>query len=306
MTSSQRLKRLARQGKQRTRKLVRRNRRRLRRFRARHFSATPQAPEQPTARVRTRRRADLEPVVETADDLDYVGYWEDRYSSGGTSGVGSYGKQGAYKAAVVNAFIEANEVGDVMEFGCGDSAQLSEYHLGEYLGLDVSAAAIEKCRERFGDDPRKHFQLYRPGDGATLPQADMTMTLEVLMHITVEQDYVRTVADLLGSARRYVVIFNPLWPLLDYRRGSTERHHDILAELERYREEFHISEPLFSPRMNRKRRERGRIGMFASDFVFLARRSTTDGITLPPIDPNEWSQAYDQAHTPQAAPSASA
>ena len=51
-------------------------------------------------------------------------YWNERYSSGGNSGTGSYGELAFYKADFINKFIDANQILSVVEFGCGDGNQL--------------------------------------------------------------------------------------------------------------------------------------------------------------------------------------
>ena len=54
-----------------------------------------------------------------------VEWWERRYSSGGTSGEGSYGRLAEFKAEIVNKFVKENGIDSVVEFGCGDGKQLS-------------------------------------------------------------------------------------------------------------------------------------------------------------------------------------
>lgn len=92
-------------------------------------------------------------------------YWEKRYREGGTSGSGSYGKLGEFKAEVINSFIEEQGIKSVIDFGCGDGNQLSVFQLPActtYIGLDVSKTAIRRCIERFKNDKNKSFFLYDP------------------------------------------------------------------------------------------------------------------------------------------------
>ena len=51
-------------------------------------------------------------------------YWQERYATGGDSGVGSYEKFAEFKAEIVNAFVSTYGVTSVIEFGCGDGNQL--------------------------------------------------------------------------------------------------------------------------------------------------------------------------------------
>ena len=59
-------------------------------------------------------------------------YWDDRYARGGSSGDGSAGKFAAFKAEVLNGFVERHGVQSVIEFGSGDGGQLS---LGQLSAL---------------------------------------------------------------------------------------------------------------------------------------------------------------------------
>lgn len=97
---------------------------------------------------------------------DTRSYWERRYAAGGTSGSGSYGRLAQFKAEILNAFVSENDVRTVLEFGCGDGHQLGLARYPSYTGLDVSATAVQLCKERFADDPTKSFFVYTPDDPA--------------------------------------------------------------------------------------------------------------------------------------------
>ena len=93
---------------------------------------------------------------------DSPSYWEQRYASGGNSGVGSYGVFAKFKGEFLQRFIEDNGIGSVIDFGCGDGNQIEFIKDTKYLGLDVSATAIEKCKRGYESDPLKTFLLYGP------------------------------------------------------------------------------------------------------------------------------------------------
>src|SRR5690606_4241845 len=75
-------------------------------------------------------------------------YWEQRYARGGNSGAGSYGKLAEFKAEVLNAFVRERQIRSVIDFGCGDGAQLALAEYPSYVGLDVSPTALHICRTR--------------------------------------------------------------------------------------------------------------------------------------------------------------
>lgn len=132
-------------------------------------------------------------------------YWEDRYASGGNSGVGSYGKFAEFKAEIINFFVTKHDLTSVIEFGCGDGNQLelSNYH--RYLGLDVSETAISLCQHKFASDTNKTFKLMREYKGET---ADLSLSLDVIYHL-VEDDVFRDYMQaLFNAASRYVIIYS--------------------------------------------------------------------------------------------------
>ncbi|MBM7563930.1 class I SAM-dependent methyltransferase [Paenibacillus sacheonensis] len=172
-------------------------------------------------------------------NFDYISYWENNYKEGGTSGRGSFGDLAAFKAEVVNAIIAQYGVRRVMEFGCGDGHQLSLMHYPQYLGLDISPTAVQLCAEKNGDDPSKSFMLYRPGafQNRGFVEADMTVCLDVLYHITDEADYRATLRDLFSPKPRVVVLYTRLTRGSEPRVVETIQDRDIfhyLAEFGNY------------------------------------------------------------------------
>lgn len=137
-------------------------------------------------------------------------YWERRYASGRTSGVGSYGDLAKGKAAFLNDFVRVHGIRSVVEFGCGDGNQLSMADYPSYVGLDVSRTAVKLCVRRFADDPTKSFYLYDCdcfADNAQLFTADLAMSLDVVQHLTDDKTFEAYMADLFAAGKRFVVIY---------------------------------------------------------------------------------------------------
>ena len=140
-----------------------------------------------------------------------AGYWERRYSDGGTSGHGSYGRFARFKAGILNAFVAEHRVGTVLEFGCGDGNQLALADYPSYVGLDVSETALTLCRERFRDDATKRFLRYDPGTplrGDPRFLADLSLSLDVVYHLTEDAVFESYMRDLFASAERFVIIYS--------------------------------------------------------------------------------------------------
>lgn len=132
-------------------------------------------------------------------------YWERRYRRGGTSGAGSYGAEANFKASIINRLVETEGIRSVVEFGCGDGHQLSLARYPQYLGVDVSEAAIGQCRERFGGDPTKQFMLL---SDYSSDRADLALSLDVIYHLVEDNVYEQHMSALFGSAERFVVIYS--------------------------------------------------------------------------------------------------
>ena len=131
-------------------------------------------------------------------------YWEIRYSLGGLSGVGSYGKHAEFKAKILNNFVREHRVRTLIEFGCGDGNQLTLADFPDYCGFDVSAEAVSQCRAAFARDRTKRFGLVADYAGES---AEAALSLDVIYHL-IEDDVFELYLDrLFRAATRFVVIY---------------------------------------------------------------------------------------------------
>lgn len=144
--------------------------------------------------------------MEAAADFRSGSYWENRYRAGGNSGAGSYRRLAEFKAEVLNDFVRANEVRSVLEFGCGDGAQLSLARYPTYIGCDVSPTAVELCRTRFSVDPTKSFLLV--DDLPTTVKSDLTLSLDVVFHLVEDQVFNTYMTRLFDHSDRFVVVYS--------------------------------------------------------------------------------------------------
>lgn len=140
--------------------------------------------------------------------LDSSGdYWQQRYARGETSGYGSYGRLAEFKADVLNKAVAERSVATVIEFGCGDGAQLSMMHYPSYRGVDVSPAAVAVCRKKFAGDPTKSF-ITLDEFRSTRPTADLALSLDVIYHLVEDAVFDSHMRDLFGAAQRSVAIYS--------------------------------------------------------------------------------------------------
>lgn len=139
-----------------------------------------------------------------SDPFDSAAYWEQRYRQGGHSGAGSQGRLARYKAETLNAIVAEHAIGSVIEFGCGDGAQLDLARYPSYVGVDVAPSAVARCRTRFAADPSKRFLLAAEADGL---RADLALSLDVVFHLIEDAVFERYMTGLFAAARRLVVIY---------------------------------------------------------------------------------------------------
>lgn len=146
-------------------------------------------------------------MIERPQHFSSRNYWEARYRSGGISGSGSRGRLADYKAREVNRLAAEHGVRSVIDFGCGDGHQIDLLDFPAYTGLDVSPAALEMCRVRFGERPGWRF-VDLDDRAAWSGRYDMAMSLDVIFHLVendVFEDYMR---DLFAHAERLVLIYS--------------------------------------------------------------------------------------------------
>jgi SAM-dependent methyltransferase len=148
-------------------------------------------------------------------------YWEKRYVAGGNSGPGSYGDLAIFKAKILNAFMAAEKVQSVIEFGCGDGHQLSLTRYPRYLGLDVSAAAIATCRTLFAGDSSKEFRTMESYNGG---EADTVLSLDVIYHLIEDDIFEKYMATVFESARKWVIIYSSNYNGPDENLAEHVRH----------------------------------------------------------------------------------
>jgi hypothetical protein len=201
-----------------------------------------------------RETADLFPGSEA--------YWEARYAGGGDSGVGSYARFAEFKAEVLNAFVSARRVEHVIEFGCGDGNQLQLATYANYMGFDVSLAAVARCVGLFAQDRTRSFREMSSYAGE---QADLALSLDVVYHL-VEDDvfdsYMRT---LFGAATHYVIIYSSNTDDNGGHDGRHVRHRMFTRWIEEHAEGWRLLE-----RIPNRYPYRGdhRTGSFADFFIF--------------------------------------
>jgi SAM-dependent methyltransferase len=137
-------------------------------------------------------------------------HWERHYERGGDSGPGSYGESASYKADLINRVIRERSIRSIIELGCGDGNQLTYLEVEQYIGLDVSKVAIQRCLARHGDNATRSFIWYDQDyfhDALHIVSADCAMSLDVIFHLIEDVVFARYVHNLFKCGRRFVIIY---------------------------------------------------------------------------------------------------
>ena len=135
-------------------------------------------------------------------------YWEKRYYEGGNSGSGSYGRLAEFKAFCINEFCKNNDVKKIVEWGCGDGNNLRLFNVEEYVGYDVSKTVVEMCKNNFSGSPRKTFIHYDGGVIENPEVGELSISLDVLYHLTDDSIYSAYMQNLFNSSSKYVGIYS--------------------------------------------------------------------------------------------------
>jgi len=132
----------------------------------------------------------------------------------------------------------------------------------EYLGLDVSETSVRLCARKYEADPSKSFLLYKPGTlfNRGFLRADMTVCLDVLYHVTDDEDYRATLRDLFSPEPAVVVLYTRLTDGTEARVVPTIRDRDVLGSLAEFRD-YEVSEIV--PQRYRE--------LSSADFIVLRR-----------------------------------
>jgi hypothetical protein len=126
-------------------------------------------------------------------------YWENRYKSGGNSGIGSQGIIAEYKAKVINDFVKNNNIQTVCELGCGDWL-FSLFKVSEYTGFDVSEFVVERNKKIY-----KHKFTTSMNE---LTLYDLTISMDVILHLIEEEVYQQYMKDLFRLSNKYVIVYS--------------------------------------------------------------------------------------------------
>lgn len=138
------------------------------------------------------------------------GLWGKDEDGNSTSGTGSSLKEGIPFINIIQNLLKNHNISSVVDLGCGDWELAKEINWGQatYLGLDVVESIIRKNQKLYSSD-KINFLLY-DAESDTLPQADLLICKDVLMHLP--NSYI---FEILAQSKKfkYCVFINDVNPL---------------------------------------------------------------------------------------------
>lgn len=136
--------------------------------------------------------------------------WNERYSTGGNSGSGSYGVLCEYKSEFINKFVNENNISNIIEFGCGDGNQMQFFNVDKYIGIDISEYVINICKEKYKHLENNFFltydEYYKDSN-----KYDLSISLDVIYHLVEDVVYEKYMNDLFNSTDKFVIIYSTNW-----------------------------------------------------------------------------------------------
>lgn len=173
-----------------------------------------------------------DPVIRSSKE-----YWINRYLRGGNSGPGSYNKLAEFKATILNDFVKVNNIDSVIEFGCGDGNQLKLANYPRYIGYDVSADAISRCRILFKDDISKKFFLI---SDMQRELAQLSISLDVIYHLLEDDVFNDYMCNLFDSSKLYVIIYSSNTDYLHIVTSTHIKHRKFSDWVEQMRPNWRL------------------------------------------------------------------
>jgi SAM-dependent methyltransferase len=174
-------------------------------------------------------------------------HWQRHYEHGGDSGPGSYGELATYKANLINQVVRERGIRSIIELGCGDGNQLSYLEVEQYIGLDISKVAIQRCVARYGGNPKRSFIWYDQNnfhDPLRVVSADCAMSLDVIFHLLEDDIFAAYMQNLFNCGRRFVIVYGTDEEEMQRKHVSVRlrKYSDyIAANISEFRVALHVA-----------------------------------------------------------------
>ena len=128
-------------------------------------------------------------------------YWDNRYKTGGNSGLGSISKNRDWKWEIIKKY--CSDLNNIIDVGCGDLSFWEGKDCKNYVGIDISPFIIQKNR-----DLRKNWQfICNSADIRQDIKANTVFCFDVLFHIMDERVYKKILENLTYYSEDIIFIY---------------------------------------------------------------------------------------------------
>lgn len=184
--------------------------------------------------------------MQQQSEFNVAGYWENRYSSNGNSGAGSYGCVAEFKVGQLCKLFADHAIQSMIDLGPGDGNVFSMLKKNgclprRYAGFDVSKTAVDRLRQKFPGHAFYHYDgAYSSIEDAGVGVADLSMSLDVIFHLVDDRVFEAYMDCLWRASARWIVVFSSNSDTMvdganhvRHRRWTSwlERNHDGEFEL---------------------------------------------------------------------------
>jgi SAM-dependent methyltransferase len=180
-------------------------------------------------------------AAEVFDDVYRLNQWGGQEGDH-FSGTGSLGIAANDYISLVNEFIVANNIGSVLDIGCGDFRIGKHIICAKYVGIDVSQTMIDANTETYSDHAGSSFLCMDAAGPSPLPSADLCLIRQVFQHLSNAQ--IQAIITKLGQFRWTMITEHQL-ALSDLIAPNLDKVHGPDTRLFR-RSGVYLDEPPFN------------------------------------------------------------
>jgi 2-polyprenyl-3-methyl-5-hydroxy-6-metoxy-1,4-benzoquinol methylase len=130
-----------------------------------------------------------------------MNYWERHYADGGRSGEGSINEARTWKQNILKEYNVFDE--SIIDIGCGDLEFWENWFPANYTGIDISKSIIHRNKMMY---PGRNFICSSSADAQDI-QANVVTCFDVLFHIMDEDDYIKTIENIVKYSTKYIFIY---------------------------------------------------------------------------------------------------
>jgi len=170
-------------------------------------------------------------------------YWEQRYSFGGNSGLGSIGKDRDWKWFIIDKYVP--KLKDVLDVGCGDLSFWEERSCLHYVGIDISKIIIKK---NYNKRPDWKFIWSNAENRIEGLNKEVVFCFDLLFHIMNEKSFLEILLNLCYYSTNFIFIHT--WGKNPFNKSSKIRQFKYQFKKFKFKNAFKTFATIINSRKN--------------------------------------------------------